>query len=252
VSQDLRIRCSSLGRLMTEPRSKSEGVLSVGAKTYVRELAAQSIFGVDFEISSKEMEKGIEVEPESIALLSRVRGLTLVKNAERRTNAWITGEPDIVLPKKGHDVKSSWSVKTFPLTVEDIDAKAVPLYTWQMRGYMMLWDADEWSIDWVLVDTPDHLIRHEPQSLHFVSHIPEHLRVTSLHVRRDRAAEALIAEKVEAARAYYAEVIAEFDRTHRPRATAADPMEPPWDLPTAAPVAPPAVRKAQPLPATIF
>ena len=34
----MKFRCSSLGKLMTEPRSKSEGVLSVGAKTYIREL----------------------------------------------------------------------------------------------------------------------------------------------------------------------------------------------------------------------
>ena len=57
----MKFRCSSLGKLMTEPRSKSEGVLSVGAKTYIRELAAQEIFGVEFEVSSKAIEKGIEV-----------------------------------------------------------------------------------------------------------------------------------------------------------------------------------------------
>ncbi len=54
----MKFRCSSIGKLMTEPRSKSEGVLSVGAKTYIRELAAQEIFGVDFEVSSKYIEKG--------------------------------------------------------------------------------------------------------------------------------------------------------------------------------------------------
>ena len=61
----MKFRCSSIGKLMTEPRSKSEGVLSVGAKTYIRELAAQEIFGVDFEVSSKYIEKGIEAEMRS-------------------------------------------------------------------------------------------------------------------------------------------------------------------------------------------
>ena len=69
----MKFRCSSLGKLMTEPRSKSEGPLSVGAKTYIRELAAQEIFGVDFVVSSKAMEKGIEAEGDSIDLLNDVR-----------------------------------------------------------------------------------------------------------------------------------------------------------------------------------
>ena len=56
---DLKIRASSVGRIMTNPRTKAEGILSVGAKTYLRELAKQEILGIEFEVSSKEMEKGI-------------------------------------------------------------------------------------------------------------------------------------------------------------------------------------------------
>ena len=74
---DLLIRCSSIGKIMTEPKTKAEGPLSVGAKTYIRQLAAQGIFNVQFEVSSKPIEKGLEVEGESIALLNRVRGLSL-------------------------------------------------------------------------------------------------------------------------------------------------------------------------------
>ena len=72
----MRFRCSSIGKLMTEPKSKSEGPLSVGAKTYIRQLAAQEILGVDFEVSSRAMEKGIICEQDSIDLLNRVRGLS--------------------------------------------------------------------------------------------------------------------------------------------------------------------------------
>ena len=49
----------------------------------------------------------------------------------------------------------------------------------------------------------------------FRSHIPEHLRVTTWTVERDLEIEARMVEKVKAARVYYAEVVAEFDRTHR-------------------------------------
>lgn len=212
--REILIRCSSLGKIMTEPKTKTEGTLSVGAKTYIRELAQQEILGVDFEFSSKETQKGIEVEDQSIALLNRVRGLSLVKNTERKSNGLITGECDLydAERKRGHDLKSSWSAKTFPGWVVDCEDK---LYEWQMRGYMLLWDADEWEVNYALVDTPERLIGFEPLAMHVVSHIPEHMRLTSWTIQRDFAKERAIAEKVEAAREYYAKVVQEFDQIHQ-------------------------------------
>ena len=209
----MKFRCSSIGKLMTEPRSKSEGVLSVGANTYIRELAAQEIFGVDFEVSSKYIEKGIEAEGDSIDLLNSVRGLSLVKNTERRDNEFITGECDLFDDdaKRGHDIKTSWSIATFPIIVADCEDK---LYEWQMRGYMALWDADEWEVNYCLVDTPDRLIGFEPMQLHVVSHLPEWMRVTTWTVKRDLDKEAAIYEKVKAANEYLKLVISEFDQTH--------------------------------------
>ena len=209
----MKFRCSSLGKLMTEPRSKSEGVLSVGAKTYIRELAAQEIFGVEFEVSSKAIEKGIEVEGDAIDLLNSVRGLSLFKNTERKSNEFITGECDLfdAEAKRGHDIKSSWSIATFPITVADCEDR---LYEWQMRGYMALWDAVEWEVNYCLVDTPDRLIGFEPMHLHVVSHLPEWMRVTTWTVKRDLEKEAAIYEKVKAANEYLTSVINEFDQTH--------------------------------------
>jgi hypothetical protein len=211
--REIKFRCSSIGKLMTEPKTLKEGPLSVGAKTYIRELAAQEIFGVEFEVSSKAMEKGILVEEDAISLLNRVRGLSLAKNKERRENDWITGECDLfnLGDKRGHDIKSSWSIATFPICTKDCEDK---LYEWQMRGYMALWGAAEWEVDYCLIDTPENLIGYEPLQLHVVGHIPEELRLTSWTITRDIEKEAAIAEKVKHARAYYAEVIAEFARTH--------------------------------------
>lgn len=211
---ELLIRCSSIGKLMTEPKTKAEGPLSIGARTYIRQLAAQEIFGVDFEVSSKQMEKGIRCEPDSIALLNRVRGLSLVKNTERRSDDYITGECDLFNASagRGHDLKTAWSIATFPITETDCVDK---LYDWQMVGYMRLWDCPEWSVDYCLVNTPEDLIGYEPLTMHFVDHIPEHQRVTSWRVVRSEAKEAAMVDKIQHARAYYAEVIAEFDRTHR-------------------------------------
>lgn len=226
--RELLIRCSAIGKLMTEPKTKVEGPLSVGAKTHIRNLAAQEIFGVEFEVSSKEMEKGNLVEPDGIALLNRVRGLSLVKNTERKTNAWISGEADLfdAVGRRGHDLKCPWSVATFPITRVDCEDK---LYEWQMRGYMWLWDADEWEVNYALISTPEHLIRYEPASMHFVDHIPEHLRLTTWTVTRDPVKEAAMVEKIKAARDYYAEVLAEFTISHKPRprrSLLAEPISP--------------------------
>lgn len=213
---DIRFRCSSIGKLMASPTAaaaKAGEVLSVGAKTYIRELASQEIFGIDFEVSSKEMEKGIEVEQDSIDLLNRVRGLSLTKNTERRTNEWITGECDLydAERRRGHDIKSSWSAKTFPGWVMDCEDK---VYEWQMRGYLMLWDADEWEVNYCLVDTPQRLIGFEPIQMHVVSHIPEMHRLTSWVVKRDFDKEREMIARIKAAREYLTQVIQEFDTEH--------------------------------------
>lgn len=234
--REILFRCSSIGKLMTEPKTLKEGPLSAGAKTYIRELAQQEIFGIEFEFSSKETEKGIEVEDESIALLNRVRGLSLAKNTTRRSNGFITGECDLFDPprRRGHDLKSSWSAKTFPGWPDDCEDK---IYEWQMRGYMMLWDADEWEVNYALVDTPDRLIGYEPLQLHVVSHIPEHLRLTTWLIERDLAKEAAIEAKVKAARDYYAEVIREFDRLHAAGSIPGQRIAPPKPVtPTAQPI----------------
>lgn len=205
-------RASSLGRLMTEPRTKSEGALSQGAKTYVRELAKQEVFGVEFEFGSKETEKGILVEDESIALVNSVYGLSLVKNTERRTSRGLTGEPDLVASDHGRDVKSAWSIKTFRAFQEEVEDQ---MYEWQCRAYMALWDLPVWYVDFCLVDTPEHLVGYEPVQLHMVSHIPERLRVTSWRVERDADKEARIFEKIAAAQDYYRQVVREFDAAHK-------------------------------------
>lgn len=206
-------RASSIGKIMTEPRVKTE-VLSVGAKTYIRELAVQAIYGVEFEVSSKEMEKGIEVEQDSINLVNQVRNLSLVKNTQRITRDGLTGEADCIDQGRNciHDVKSCWSIKTFRAFGVDCEES---IYEWQVRAYMALYDKDRAEVNYCMVDTPERLIGYEPMQLHMVSHIPAHLRVTTLHITRDAALEARIFDKIKHATAYYKEVIAEFDQAHQ-------------------------------------
>lgn len=205
----IKFRCSSLASIMTDPTKKGE-ILSVGAKTYITNMAKQMVYGYDEVITSKYMDKGIAVEDKSIELLNSVLFTNYTKNTERKTNDWITGECDIAASKI-HDIKSSWSLATFPVLASQGEDKT---YEWQGRGYMMLWDVDEFEIDYCLVNTPDHLIGFEDYRLHSVEHIAPELRVTRVHYKRDRELEEKIKTKVEAARDFYEQMIREIAHQH--------------------------------------
>ena len=234
---NILFRASMVGKLMTEPRSKAEGPLSLGAKSAIRDMAAQQILGIEFETSSREMEKGIECESDSISLLNLVRGLSLSKNTERRSDGFLTGECDLFDPvaRDGYDLKTAWSAATFPILPEDIGGSQRTLYEWQCRAYMALWDADRWHVAYALVNTPERLIGYEPQSMHFFDHIPPQMRLTVWTIERDAGKEAALREKVKHARDYYAQVLADFDRTHGISEAQAAPPAP--KVATAAPAA---------------
>lgn len=190
--------------------------LSAGGKTHVRELVRESVYGYEpTEINTRPILKGREVEGECIAMLSRLTGRPLVKNNQRRSNQIISGECDVFDEpmRHGRDVKAPYSMATMPIVLADCHDSG---YEWQMRGYMSdgLWDAETWSVDYLLVNTPEELVGYEPAALHYVDHIPESHRWTSWVVQRDRKLESLILDKVLAARKYYRLVMNEFDKTH--------------------------------------
>lgn len=226
--------------ILEEVRNKS---LSAGGKSRVRALAREAVYGYEpAEIQTRPILKGRQVEQACIEMLARLTGRPLVKNTERRTNGLLSGECDIFdAPiRHGRDVKAPYSMESMPIVLADCYDSG---YEYQMQGYEILWDADTWSVDYLLVSTPEELIGFEPPSLHFVDHIPEALRWTSWTVQRDRKLESLITDKVLAARRYYRQVLNEFDRTHGGRipeaAPAAEP--PPWaEAPTPAPTTKPA------------
>jgi hypothetical protein len=206
-----RFRASSLGLIMTDPKGKDEA-LSVGAKTEIEKLAKQLVYGYDDVISSKYCDKGIQVEDASIELYNSVFFTNYTKNTERKTNEWITGECDIFTGTGIIDIKSSWSLPTFPATARAGQDK---LYEWQGRAYMMLWDVDQFEIAYCLVDTPEDLIGWESESLHIVGHIDEALRVTRVHYERDKALEDKIKTRVEAANKYMTEMVYQIAEEHK-------------------------------------
>lgn len=206
----IKFRASSLADIMTDPKGKDE-ILSVGAKTAITKMAKQFVYGYDERISSKYMDKGIKVEDRSIELLNSVLFTSYKKNTERRTNDWITGECDIVGNDRIHDIKSSWSLATFPVLASQGEDKT---YEWQGRAYMMLWEIDHFEIDYCLVNTPDELIGYEDYELHSVEHIAPELRVTRVQYQRDKTLEEKIKVKVNAARDFYEQIVREIAHQH--------------------------------------
>lgn len=204
------IRCSSLDAAMTEPREK-KNKLSLSAKKIVEDEIRALYFGVRKKISTKAMSKGVECEEDkkefgiesSIALLNNVEfrlSKPYVKNTEKHSNEWISGECDIydADTRLIRDIKTSWSLATFPLFATNADD-----YEWQMRGYMMLWDCDTAIVDYCLVDTPEHLIGYEQRELHIVSHIAPEKRVKSFVYERDLEKEERIKNRCEQLKEYY-------------------------------------------------
>ena len=193
------LRCHMLSDIMTEPKDKKE-TLSVGAKTAIKKLAKEAIYGASVRVDNKYTKKGLQCEQTSIDLLNDVVGMPFTKNTMRLKNDWITGEPDIVADNFGVDIKTSWSIDTFPMLPEDGQEKA---YEWQCRGYMMLFDKPSWTVAYCLVDTPEALIGFEDPKLHQVSHIDPRMRVTLVSYERDETLEMAIRAKCEAAQLYY-------------------------------------------------
>ena len=109
-----KIRSSSLAEIMTDPKGKAE-TLSVGAKTAIAKQAKEFVYGFDEKITSKYMTKGVDVEDQSIELLNSVLFSNYKKNETTLENDWLVGTPDLICDDGVvRDIKSSWSLTTFP------------------------------------------------------------------------------------------------------------------------------------------
>lgn len=206
----IKIHPSSLAKIMPEPKKKDE-VLSVGAKTYLTGLAKEIVYGYRATVTTKYMEKGLRCEQESIDLYNSVNFTSHVKNPERRENEFLTGECDIEDEDIIKDIKTAWSLETFPATVADAHD---PDYEYQLRAYMMLWEKPFAELAFVMVSTPEELYRYENPQIHLVDHIAPELRVTKVRYTRDLEIEKRIEAKCRAAQAYVAEVVETIRREH--------------------------------------
>jgi len=158
---ETHIRASSVGYLMTEPQSKADkeaGLLSKTAQKHLLDVYIAEKYGRRKDIQTKQMKKGIEVEQDSIDLLSMYLKMPFSKNDQRFTNDFITGFPDIIDNDRIIDIKSSYDLWTF---IGNIPDKLDSLYYWQMQSYMWLTSTKSAIIAYCLVNTPESIIEQE-------------------------------------------------------------------------------------------
>jgi hypothetical protein len=201
----MKFRASQLGKLMTSSRTKGEA-LSQTAKSYIIQKAKEDFFEYRSELNNKYLTKGLAQEQDSINLLNLVRLEDYKKNEERVENEWLTGCCDIITDTSIIDIKTSWSLDTFPATTYEL--KDLSDYEWQGRAYMWLYDMPSFELCYVMVTTaPEIMGEYENGALHYVDHIAPEKRITSITFERDKEIEIQMAERLILATEFYKEVI---------------------------------------------
>lgn len=223
--ENIKIRCSRLGDIMSTPRSKGE-LISATAKTYMQELYLENKYGIKKEFWSRYTDKGIQVEKDSIALANEVLnwGLSFdyIENGGQDAfeNEYLTGRVDVLTENFLGEIKSSFDGTTFPFFEDELPNKN---YFFQVHGYMMLTGLDRCTIAYCLVNTPEDIVLDEirrehwrlklisddeeveqyVRSKHNFDHIPKQERVKAYVIERNDAVIENIKEKVELCREYY-------------------------------------------------
>jgi len=205
----MKFRASQLGKLMTSSRTKGE-VLGQTAKSYIIEQAKQDFYGYRTQLMNKYVLKGIEQEQDSIDLLNGVRFQNYVKNEQREENEYLTGCCDIITEDSIIDIKTSWSLETFPATTFEL--KDLSDYEWQGRAYMWLYDRPRFELCYVMVSThPELLSQFDPIDIHEVDHIDPAKRITSITFERDAEIEIRMQEQLLAASLFYEQVLTQLN-----------------------------------------
>ena len=163
---NFKVRCSALGCLFVEPKSKADrdaGELSGTAKTYLAKAYIMEFWGRSKDITTKQINKGNLAEDEVISLLGFVDNKMYTKNTERKSNEWISGHADIV-DEIIIDAKASWDAETFiPKLTEPLDKT----YYYQLQGYMWLYGRKKGRVSYGLVNCPDMILQNERRKLLF-------------------------------------------------------------------------------------
>jgi hypothetical protein len=202
TERSLRIRCSSLSKIMGAPRGtvltekqaeelkllqakptltdkQTETLaklvakrdtppeLSDTGKSYVEELFIARKYGRNKEILNKYITKGLAVEEDSITLYSRIKKQYFIKNEELFFNDWISGTPDLIHPTADKIITEIVDVKSSwdIWTFMNSKREMNIAYYWQVQGYMALTGAKKARVAYCLIDTPEVLLNDEKRRL---------------------------------------------------------------------------------------
>ena len=160
IANDIKFRCSQLGEIMTEPKTKSETISETAKQACINSFLKYR-YGREKDIENKYISKGLQVEEDSITLYSRLKKTFFKKNETRIENDFISGTPDtfsgesIMTATEIIDIKSSWDLFTF---YKSKFSKTDKGYFYQLQGYMWLTGAKVAKLVYCLIDTPEALI----------------------------------------------------------------------------------------------
>lgn len=168
----------------------AEPTLSAGGKTLVEDFVVQELYNFKPTFGSRETDKGNMVEDDAISFYNDFFMTSHQKyDSEDKLEFGIyTGHPDIVSKgeRKVIDIKSPWSKKTFPKTLDDAKNST---YEWQVKQYLYMLGkitGEDWrtgEIAYILMSTPEGLLNEwDDDSMHYVDNLPENFRITVVPV----------------------------------------------------------------------
>ena len=171
----LKIRCSQIGKIM--PNSRTKGELSKTCKSYLEALAIENMYGYSKDIWSKAIDKGIAVEDQSIQLAQEVLDMgEMTKNEEFFENEYLTGTPDVLNEDFVLDVKSSLDAQ-----IKEIDENPI--------------------------------VRATVERQHSFERVPAKYRVKTFKIEYDQEVVDKIYQRVEECREYYESLLHEEFKT---------------------------------------
>lgn len=179
--KQFKISPSQCGKIMTNARKKGE--LSKTALTYVDEWIKQQIYGRKKYITSKAIEKGNDVEVESIEFIDKHLNLGgISKNDKTFENEYMIGTPDVLTQDLVIDLKNSYDCFTFPLLEKEIPNKD---YFYQLQCYMALTGRKKAKLIYTLMNTPEEYISKFDFFNHNYDDIESKYRIKVFDIDRD-------------------------------------------------------------------
>ena len=197
---NFKCRASALGKLMTNPRSKSE-TLSQTTKSYLEEWVKEQIYGIKKQINSKYLQKGLALEDQAIEFYSVAMDKDfMIKNLDKFEDDFFTGTPDCMHEGVVYDFKTSWDCFTFPLFDQEPDMG----YYYQLQVYMHLTGLRKAKLVYTLQDTPDYLTHEEPVSY---AHVDNSYRVKEFEIDYDPMVIETAKARIQECRDYVKELL---------------------------------------------